>query len=234
MQYSSPLIAATLIRRYKRFLADVELASGEVITVHSPNTGSMLGCAEPGMRVWIRDTANPKRKYRYAWELSETVDGVLININTIFSNKLVREGVESGVVEELQGYTDIKAEVRYGTQDSRIDLLLSDGDQRCYVEVKNVTARIDSAMAIFPDAVTSRGARHLQELMQMVESGHRAVMLFCISRGDIDQMRAAYEIDPLYARTLKQAVDCGVEAMAYVTSATHIEIALSHRIPVQI
>jgi len=234
MQYSSPLIAATLIHRYKRFLADVELASGEVITVHSPNTGSMLGCAEPGMRVWIRDSENPKRKYRYAWELSETTDGTRININTILSNKLVREGIGNGVVKELSGYTNIKAEVKYGSQGSRIDLLLSNSDSLCYVEVKNVTARVEDNMAIFPDAVTSRGVKHLQELMQMVEEGHRAVIFFCISRNDVSQMRAAYEIDPLYAETLKQAIDSGVEALAYVTVSGDSEIELSHAIPVQI
>lgn len=234
MQYSSPLIAATLIRRYKRFLADVELASGEVITIHSPNTGSMLGCADPGMRVWIRDSENPKRKYRFAWELSETSAGVLINVNTILSNKLVREGIESGLVDELVGFSQIRAEVKYGSQGSRIDLLLSEADKLCYVEVKNVTARVDEDMAIFPDAVTSRGVKHLQELMLMVEQGHRAVIFFCISRDDVKQMRAATEIDPLYADTLKQAVASGVEALAYVTHATNSEIKLSHAIPVQI
>ncbi|MDH5184175.1 MAG: DNA/RNA nuclease SfsA [Gammaproteobacteria bacterium] len=234
MQYSSPLIAATLIRRYKRFLADVTLASGEVITIHSPNTGSMLGCAEPGMRVWIRDSENPKRKYRFAWELSETADGVFINVNTILSNKLVREGIEHGQVKELADYSTIKAEVKYGQQGSRIDLLLSKGNKLCYVEVKNVTAKFAEDIAIFPDAVTSRGVKHLRELMHMVEQGHRAVIFFCISRNDVKQMRAAYEIDPLYAETLKQAVDTGVEALAYVTVSTQTEIRVSHAIPVQI
>lgn len=234
MQYSSPLIAATLIRRYKRFLADVELAPGEIITVHSPNTGSMLGCAETGMRVWIRDTENPKRKYRYAWELSENAEGVLININTILSNKLVREGIESGRVTELAGYTEIKAEAAYGAQGSRIDLLLSNDSGRCYVEVKNVTARIQGEMAIFPDAVTSRGVKHLQELMHMRELGHRAVIFFCVSRDDVRRMRPAYEIDPLYAETLKKAVDKGVEALAYVIQVNDSGIILAQSIPVVI
>lgn len=234
MQYSSPLIAATLIRRYKRFLADVELACGKVITIHSPNTGSMLGCAEAGMRVWIRDSENPKRKYRFAWEQSETAEGVLINVNTILSNKLVREGIESGRVKELTTYSQIKAEVKYGSQGSRIDLLLREDDSLCYVEVKNVTARVDEDMAIFPDAVTSRGVKHLQELMSMVEQGHRAVIFFCVSRNDVKRMRTAGEIDPLYAETFIQAVESGVEALAYVTHVSESEIRLSHAIPVQI
>ena len=234
MHYSSSLIAATLIRRYKRFLADVELASGEVITVHSPNTGSMLGCAEPGMRVWIRHTNSPTRKYPYAWELSETVDGTLINVNTILSNKLVREGIDSGVVSELAGYEHCQPEVKYGSQGSRIDLLLTAQERRCYVEVKNVTAMVQGEIAIFPDAVTTRGVKHLQELMQMVSEGHRAVIFFCVSRNDVKHMRPAHEIDPLYADSLRQAVKQGVEALAYVATATSAEIRLSHAIPISI
>lgn len=232
MQYSSQLIPATLLRRYKRFLADVELADGSVITVHSPNTGSMQGCADPGMRVWIRDTNNPKRKYRYAWELSQTESGTLININTILTNHLVREGVERGVVGELQGYDAIRSEVAYGVQRSRIDLLLEREQQRCYVEVKNVTALEGEDIAIFPDAVTARGAKHLEELMHMVAQGQRAVIFFCVSRDDVAEVRPADAIDPHYGRTLRQALAQGVEALAYRVAVKGQAIELDRSLPV--
>jgi sugar fermentation stimulation protein A len=232
MQYSSQLIPATLLRRYKRFLADVELADGSVITVHSPNTGSMQGCADPGMRVWIRDTENPKRKYRFAWELSETADGTLININTILTNHLVREGIERGVVTELQDYERIRSEVAYGVQRSRIDLLLERGEEQCYVEVKNVTARLRESTAIFPDAVTARGAKHLEELVHMVGQGQRAVIFFCVSRDDVSEVRPADAIDPHYGRVLRQALAQGVEALAYRLAVSGQGIELDCALPV--
>ena len=232
MQYSSELIPATLLRRYKRFLADVELADGSVITVHSPNTGSMQGCADPGMRVWIRDTANPKRKYRYAWELSETAEGTLININTILSNRLVREGIDRGVVSELQGYESIRSEVAYGQQGSRIDLLLEGDVAPCYVEVKNVTARVSDGVAIFPDAVTARGAKHLEELMHMVEQGARAAIFYCVSREDVEQIQPADAIDPHYGQLLRRALANGVEALAYRVSLNGQGIELDRSLPV--
>lgn len=236
MQYDTPLIPATLLRRYKRFLADVRLSDGREITVHSPNTGSMMGCAEPGMRVWIRDTHNPKRKYRHAWELSETDDGTLININTILSNRLVREGIEQGVVGELQAYERIRSEVVYGTQGSRIDLMLESVDEACYVEVKNVTARTEGRIAVFPDAVTVRGAKHLEELMHMAGQGARAVMLFCVSRNDVDEVRPADAIDPHYGRTLRRAIEQGVEVLAYALDirpeGERAGIELVERLPV--
>ena len=236
MQYSSELIPATLLRRYKRFLADVELADGSVITVHSPNTGSMQGCADPGMRVWIRDAQNPKRKYRYAWELSQTDSGTLININTILTNHLVREGIERGVVAELQGYDTIRSEVAYGVQRSRIDLLLErlqvGEQQQCYVEVKNVTAYQGEATAIFPDAVTARGAKHLEELMHMVAQGQRAVIFFCVSRDDVTQVQPADAIDPHYGQVLRQALAQGVEALAYRVAVKGQAIELDRSLPV--
>jgi len=232
MHYSSDLIPATLLRRYKRFLADVELADGSVITVHSPNTGSMQGCADPGMRVWIRDTANPKRKYRFAWELSETANGTLININTILTNHLVREGIERDVVTELQGYGNIRSEVAYGVQRSRIDLLLEKGPESCYVEVKNVTAHEGDGIAIFPDAVTARGAKHLEELMHMAEQGARSVIFFCVSREDVSEVRPADAIDPHYGRLLRLAMKQGVEALAYRIAVDGHSIELDRRVSV--
>lgn len=233
MQISPPLISATLIKRYKRFLADVTLENGEVITVHTPNTGSMLGCAEPGSTVWLRDADNPKRKYRYSWEMSETAVGVLVGVNTLLSNHLVREGIETGVIDALQGYQNIRTEVRYGVENSRIDLLLeNETGQLCYVEVKNVTALDDTGSAFFPDAVSARGTKHLRELKAMVDAGHRAVIFYCVQRGDARQVRPADEIDPEYSRTLREVVAQGVEALAWRARVTPEEVVLERHLPV--
>lgn len=233
MRYESPLTPATLVRRYKRFLADVELETGEVITVHTANTGSMTGCAIPGTRVWIRDSGNPKRKYRFSWELASTVDGIQVGINTAMANKLVKEAIESGVIAELAGFQSIKAEQRYGLQGSRIDLLLDFADGRSgYVEVKNVTASFEPGIAAFPDAVTQRGTRHLQELDFMSRQGHRAILVFCVQRSDIQSVRAAVEIDPVYARALGIAAKAGVEVLAYGAMVSPQAIALNRKLEV--
>ena len=233
MQFDYLLLCGTLLRRYKRFLADVRLADGSVLTAHTPNTGSMLGCSEPGSRVWLRDADNPKRKYRYAWELVENDDGVLIGINTGIVNRLVREAIDSGAISELQGYGAIRQEVAYGTQGSRIDLLLEDdGRPPCYVEIKNVTAADGAGNAIFPDAVSSRGSKHLRELMQVVAAGGRGVILFCVQRGDVRQVRPADAIDPLYGETLRRAIAAGVEALAYGAEVTPEGVTLCRALPV--
>ncbi len=234
MKFASPLIRVQLIRRYKRFLADVRSPDGGEFTVHTPNTGSMAGCAEPGSFIWIRDAGNPKRKYRYTWELSETVDGTLIGVNTILANHLVREAINDKVIAPLVGYEQIRAEVAYGAERSRIDFLLEDAHRgRCYVEVKNVTASVGE-VAIFPDAVSARGTRHLRELGAMVAQGHRGVILFCIQRGDVSAFRPALEIDPLYAETLQQVTAEGVEALAYQAAVDSTEIKLIKPLPVAI
>lgn len=231
------MLPATLLRRYKRFLADVRLDSGEVITVHTPNTGSMLGCSDPGCRVWLRDTGNPARKYRYSWAISETAEGVLVGVDTGLPNHLIRQGIEAGLVRELQGYGAIRPEVRYGSEGSRIDLLLeghADG-RPCYVEVKNVTTCDDGGYGFFPDAVSSRGSKHLRELMGVVASGGRGVVCFCVQRGDVTRVRPADEIDPLYGRTLRAAIAAGVEAIAYrarvAPAGTVLECPLPVRCP---
>ena len=216
MRYQPPLIPATLIRRYKRFLADVTLESGEEIIVHTPNTGSMMGCSDPGSRIWLRDSNNPKRKYRYSWIMVENGEGVLIGIDTALPNTLVSEAINNGTVKELQDYAEIRQEVPYGKESSRIDLLLKDSDKAdCYIEIKNVTASVEEGVALFPDAVTKRGTKHLRELMEMVKQGHRAVIFYCIQRTDAHSFRPADEIDPEYSDTLRQAVQSGVEALAY-------------------
>jgi sugar fermentation stimulation protein A len=170
VDFSEPLIAGTLVRRYKRFLADVVLEDGTALTAHCPNTGSMLGCQTPGSRVWLSLSDNPKRKYAHTWELVELDGGALVGINTGRSNALVREAIESGLMGELGGYDEIRPEVRYGDENSRVDFLLTGTNGACYVEVKNVTAAVREGIALFPDAVSTRAARHLRELLRRSRS----------------------------------------------------------------
>ena len=233
MRFPVSLIGARLTRRYKRFLADVTLDDGTALTAHCPNTGSMLGCQLPGSRVWLSRSDNPKRKYAYTWELVELDGGVLVGINTGRSNALVREAIESGVIGELGGYDEIRAEVRYGSENSRADFLLSGGGGDCYVEVKNVTAAVQDGVAVFPDAVSTRGTKHLRELMGVVrEAGKRAVLCFCVQRTDVDEVRPADDIDPEYGRTLREAVGTGVEVVAYRAEMHPEAVVLAERIPV--
>ncbi|WP_374498540.1 DNA/RNA nuclease SfsA [Zoogloea sp.] len=214
MHFSTPLLEARLLRRYQRFLADVETADGRVITAHCPNTGSMQGCKEPGSRVWLSPASNPARKLAWTWELVETAPGVLVGVHTGRSNTLVREAIELGRVPELKGYDAIRPEVKYG-EGSRIDFLLQGpGRPDCYVEVKNVTAAVEGRIGYFPDAVTTRGARHLREMSAMVVAGHRAVLVFCVQREDVDAVRPADHIDPDYGRALRAALAAGVEVLA--------------------
>lgn len=216
MKNKEKWLSATLLRRYKRFLADVEMADGSVVTVHTPNTGAMTGCAEPGSRVWLRDVDNPKRKYRYSWEVTEDGAGVMVGVNPILANRLVGDAIRSGLIAELQGYEQQRAEMKYGEK-SRIDWVLSGHAERadCYVEVKSVTTCDERGLGYFPDAVSARATRHLDELVAMVEAGHRAAMLFCVQRNDVRGVRPADEIDPAYGKALRRAVEVGVEALAY-------------------
>lgn len=235
MEFETPLLTGTLLRRYQRFLADVRLADGRVITAHTPNTGSMLGCAEPGSRVWLREVDNPKRKYRHAWELVENAAGVMIGINTGVVNRLVSEAITSGVAAELQGYATLRQEVCYGSENSRIDLLLQgSGRPACYVEIKNVTAVEGTGTAFFPDAVSARGSKHLRELMQVVAQGGRGVICFCVQRGDAVAVRPADEIDPLYGRTLRAALAAGVEAVAYRATVSPQAVVLDTALPLRL
>ncbi len=235
MRYQPPLIPATLIRRYKRFLADVTLESGEEITVHTPNTGSMMGCSEPGSRIWLRDSNNPKRKYRYSWVMSQNSEGILIGVDTMLPNQLVSEAIQNGTVTELQGYAEITQEVPYGKESSRIDLLLTDTDKiDCFVEIKNVTASTEKKVAMFPDAVTQRGSKHLRELIEVVKAGKRGVIFFCIQRSDARSFRPANEIDPVYSDTLKKAINNGVEALAYRAEISPEGVELKYPVPIHI
>lgn len=216
MKLPEPLKHGTLIRRYKRFLADVRLEGGEEVTAHCPNTGSMSGCQPEGGRVWLSVSDNPKRKLRYTWELVETGPGQLACINTSRPNAQARGAIESGKVTELAGYPLCRTEVAYGAEKSRIDLHLSGHDHLAdaWVEVKNVTL-CEDGIGFFPDAVTRRGQKHLRELMAMAGAGDRAVLFFVVNHSGIAEVRPADAIDPEYGRLLRQAVNAGVEVFAW-------------------
>lgn len=233
MKFDDALIEGTLVRRYKRFLADVELDGRGVITAHCPNTGSMMGCCDTDSPVWLSRSASTTRKYPHTWEMVRVQGGALVGINTGVTSRLVHEAIDEGVIAELQGYTRVQHEVRFGTRNSRVDLLLhGEHDNRCYVEIKNVTAAVGDGVAVFPDAVSSRGTKHLEELMTMVDHGHRAVLCFCVQRDDVRQVSPADTIDPVYGRTLRAAVDHGVEVIAYCARVTPGDITLYRGVPV--
>lgn len=216
MMFASDLIEGRLIKRYKRFLADVQLPDGTVVTAHCPNTGSMLGCQPESGRVWLSANDDPKRKLRYTWELVETVPGEFACINTARPNGQARAAIEAGRIPELAGYPDCKPEVRYGLERSRIDLHLSGHAtlRDAWVEVKNVTL-CESGTGYFPDAVTTRGQKHLRELMGQVSAGERAVLLFCVNHTGIGSVRPADHIDSIYGQLLREAAAAGVEVLAW-------------------
>ncbi|MDH5377439.1 MAG: DNA/RNA nuclease SfsA [Gammaproteobacteria bacterium] len=228
MQFDSPLIPGRLVQRYKRFLADIIIENNKLITAHTANTGSMTGCADPGQRVWVRNTANPNRKYPYSWELSETPEGKLIGIHTAWANKLVAEAIESGVISELEGYAVKRFEPPNPLGKGRFDLALSlqDGSADCLVEVKNVTAMAGLTTAQFPDAVSERGQRHLADLIRLAEAGREAALVFCVQREDVDFVTAADEIDANYGRLLRQAMGAGVRVLAYGACVSTKEVVL--------
>ncbi|MBB1268254.1 DNA/RNA nuclease SfsA [Shewanella sp. SR44-3] len=236
MQYSKALAHGTLLRRYKRFLADVQLDDGTEITLHCPNTGSMKNCLFPGETVWFSTSDNPKRKYAHTWELSNTPDKHLIGINTGRANALAEEAINSGIITELTGYDTLKREVKYGEENSRIDILLSsDTRPSCYIEVKSCTLLDEgsnSGTGYFPDSVTVRGQKHLRELIHMVEQGHRAVLLFVVQHSGITSVSPARHIDAAYSDLLTQALDAGVEVIAYQTHMSPQESQLLTPCPV--
>ncbi len=232
MYFDPPLIDGILLRRYKRFLADIRLSCGTIVTAHTANTGAMTGCCTPGARVWLSKSRNEKRKYPFTWELVESPSGKLVGINTQRSNHLVKEAILAGVITPLKGYQNILSEVRYGNENSRIDLMLVDHvEKKCFVEVKNVTL-VEGDTAKFPDAVSVRGGKHLRELMEMVHLGHRAVLLFCVQREDARTVCPADDIDPRYGELLRLADRTGVEVMAYGAQLTYESIKLHRRLPV--
>jgi len=215
MHFSPPLKPARLIARYKRFLADVMTPDGEVLTIHCANTGAMTGCATPGDRVWYSTSDSLTRKYPHSWELTETQQGHWICVNTLRANQLVAEALDLNGLPALTGYTQRQAEVKYGTEKSRIDFLLkAEGRRNCYIEVKSVTL-LHEGKGYFPDAVTIRGQKHLRELATVAAEGHRAVLLFAVLHTGIEDVSPARHIDAAYAEQLAQAQQEGVEVLAY-------------------
>ena len=223
MQFDPPLVQGTLVRRYKRFLADVVLDDGREVTAHCPNPGSMRTCAEPGWTVWLSPATNPSRKLKWTWEIvTAGVGGAQVLVNTARPNAVVSEAIARGEIEPLLGYARMRQEVRYG-ENSRIDILLEEpagGGPDCYVEIKNVTLASGPGCVSFPDSVTKRGAKHMAELAREVQAGHRAVVFFLVSRTDAEVMTPADAIDPNYGQALRDAVRAGVEVLAYKARIT--------------
>jgi len=231
MRFPAPLVRATLRRRYKRFLADVTLADGSTVTAHCANPGSMLGLAVPEAEIWLSPAANPDRKLRWSWELERLADGWAA-INTGNPNKLAEEAIRAGRIPELAGYPGLRREVKY-CRNSRIDLLLEDpAKPACYVEVKNVHLMRQPGLAEFPDCVTARGTKHLQELGDMAAAGHRAVMLYIVQMTGAAGMAIAADLDPAYAKALGGALQRGVEALCYACSISTEAIEVAGPLPI--
>lgn len=227
-----PLTRGKLIKRYKRFLADIELETGETITAHCPNSGSMKGCANPGSPVWVSISDNPKRKYKYTWELVK-VPETLIGINTLVPNKLVRYSIEAGLIKKLSGFDRVTSEVKTSSH-TRLDLLLENGaNEKCYVEIKNCTL-VEDGTAMFPDAVTTRGQKHLDELSFLVSSGHRGVIFYLIQRMDATVFKPADMIDKVYGEKLRTAKEQGVEIIAMDTVISTEMIRINSEVPVHL
>ena len=226
------LIEGRLVRRYKRFLADVELADGTVVVAHCPNPGSMKTMKEEGCKVWLSASDNPKRKLAFTWELVLSASSLTL-VNTARANGIVEEGLHAGVVRPLSGFHTLRREVRYGDK-SRLDFHLQWEDRSCFVEGKNVTMFDGPGRSAFPDSVTARGAKHLRELMSIAAKGERAVLLFCSSRADTTRIRPADEIDPVYGETLRVAAREGVAIMAYSCKLSESQVVLAEAIPVEL
>jgi len=234
MLFARPLVRGTLLRRYKRFLADVMLDDGREVTAHCANPGAMLGLNAPGTTVWVEPAAGGKRKLGFGWRLVETGEGHFAGIDASLPNRLVAEALAAGGIPALAGYATVRPEVRYGTR-SRVDFLLSGaGRPDAYVEVKNVHFRREDDWAEFPDSVTARGARHLDELAAMVAAGHRAVMLYVVQRTDCARFRLSGDLDPAYARAFAAARAAGVEAIAHACRIDREGVWLDRALPVEI
>lgn len=233
MRFPSPLVPARLIRRYKRFLADCVLEDGTEVTVHCPNPGAMLGLKDEGARIWLLPNNDPKKKLKFGWRLVELPGGHLAGIDTGLPNRLVKDALAEGKISALTGYSETKPEQRYGTENSRIDFLLSEpGRPDAYVEIKNVHLRREGDWAEFPDCVTDRGAKHLRELSAIARSGGRAVMLYVVQRTDCMRFRLAPDLDPAYAEAFDAARDAGVEVLCHGTTIGVEGINLSGPLPV--
>jgi len=236
MRFDTPLLSGRLVQRYKRFLADVVLDTGETVTATCPNTGSMMGLVGPGARVWLSTSDSPTRKYKHTWEMVEADLGKgphLVGINTNHPNRLVAEAIEAGTVKALGGYPELRREVKYG-KNSRIDILLECAKKgACYVEIKNVHMMRTAGFAEFPDSITERGAKHLAEMADMVRAGHRAVMVYLIQRADAKSFSLAGDVDPGYVAAFKAATAAGVEAIALSCRVSPDEIAVEKTVPIK-
>jgi sugar fermentation stimulation protein A len=235
MRFATPLVSGTLIQRYKRFLVDVRLDDGTVITGTCPNTGSLMGLKDPGIRVWLSTSDSPTRKYKHTLELVEVDLGQgpqIVGVNTQHPNKLVEEAIYAGKLAPVKGYADLKREQKYG-RNSRIDILMSDAKKGlAYVEVKNVHLSRKPGLAEFPDSITERGVKHLAELADMVREGHKAVMVYLIQRGDVSKLSFARDIDADYANAFDAAMKAGVEAVALRCKLSTTEIVVEKKIPI--
>jgi sugar fermentation stimulation protein A len=232
VRFASPAVAGRFVRRYQRFFADVELADGARLTAHCPNTGSLIGCLEPGAPVWVRDSAKPERKLRFTWQ-AVCIGSTWVNVDTSLPNAVVLEGIERGLVPELAGYAEHRREVPYGRA-SRIDLLLAHPERPpCFVEVK-CTTYAEGTTAMFPDAPTERGKKHLAELARVARRGQRAVQFYFVSRADVELFRPADAIDPDYGRALRRAVRAGVEVLAWTARVEAQRLELLRPLPVDL
>ncbi|WP_421419345.1 DNA/RNA nuclease SfsA [Pseudoalteromonas lipolytica] len=236
MKFNPPLQSATLLKRYKRFLADLVTQDNQQFTAHCANTGKMTGCAEPGFNAFYSTSDNPKRKYPQSLQLTQNQHGHLICVNTAVANQVVQEALENHLIKQLDGYDTLQAEVKYGQENSRIDFLLTaENAAHCYVEVKSVTLlseeKPETGKGYFPDAKTVRGQKHLRELIEMVQQGHRAVLLFAVLHQGINTVSGASHIDAKYSELLVHAVDCGVEVYAYKAEISASHIVLAEEVP---
>jgi len=218
-----------LLRRYKRFLADVELADGKTITVHCPNTGAMTGCAVPGSRVWLSRSDSKTRKYPHTWELVETGAGMAC-IRSVLANQVVGEALMAGLIPGFEHYPTVRSEVKYG-EGSRADFLLEGDDGRVFIEVKSVTLCREGGVGAFPDAVSERGRKHLRELQAALDEQTRSIMFFCVFHAGVESVCAAGDIDPAYREALLEAVKAGVEVMAWKADVSPSGVCLSHSLP---
>lgn len=232
MRFQTDLIPATLIRRYKRFLSDIQLGDGQEVTAHCPNPGAMTGLAGPGQGIWVEPNDDPKKKLKFGWRLTELADGHFACVDTAAANRVVGEALSAGLIPEFADYTLHRAEVRYG-QNSRADFLLQGGGPDAIVEVKSVTLMREPGLAEFPDTRTERGTKHLRELAEVARSGQRAVLLYLVQRTDCDRVTVAADIDPAYAQAVVAAQQAGVETLAYRARITPAAIDLDAKLTVQ-
>ena len=230
MQLVPPLATGTLIKRYKLFLADIQTVTGETLTVHCPNTGAMHGCCDPGSEVWYSESGNPKRKYPHTLEVVCSQHG-RVGVNTARANRLVEEAIVSQQIVELAGYTGLKREARIPESTGRFDFLLTSAEQNCYVEVKNLTLSYGSGVGAFPDAVSARAVRHVNDLARCKADGDRAVLIFCVQHSGISQTTTADEVHAEYGIALRRAMEAGVEVLAYRWDIRRDAICVQARVP---